>query len=404
MFQISQLSEITTLITKGTTPSMVGRAFTESGVNFIKAESVTLDGHVNETVFAYIDEETHDKLKRSQLESGDILFSIAGMKLGKSAVVRDRHVPANTNQALAIVRADRTRAIPEYLHYHFLNPDFYRYVNSITAQAAQPNINLGQVGSLPISLPPLSVQQRIAHILCAYDELIENYNQQIKVLESMARRIYREWFVHFRFPGHQSVLFDNSSPGDAPEGWAIKKLGDLCQLTKEKYRDTEHSELPLLDMARMPSRCLAPGNTGSPSEMKTSRITFQRGDTLFGSIRCYLHKVVAVNFSGVTNTSVLVLRPKSPSFRALLTMIASDNTTIRWAETQSTGLKMPVIKWNVFQEMATPIPSKELAQAFEKVAGPMIDEIGVLSTQIQCLRLTRNLILPRLLSGRINLR
>ena len=155
-------------------------------------------------------------------------------------------------------------------------------------------------------------------------------------------------------------------------------------------------------MARMPSRSLAPSDTGSPSELTTSRILFQKGDTLFGSIRCYLHKVITANFSGVTNTSVLVLRPKAPSFRSLLAIIASDIETIRWAETQSTGTKMPVINWGVFQTMPIRIPSSQLAQKFENMAGPMLDELGILGTQIQSLRRTRDLLLPRLLSGQIN--
>jgi type I restriction enzyme S subunit len=155
-------------------------------------------------------------------------------------------------------------------------------------------------------------------------------------------------------------------------------------------------------MARMPSRSLAPSDAGSPAELTTSRILFQSGDTLFGAIRCYLHKVVTAHYPGVTNTSVLVLRPRSPSFRALVAIIASDIDTIRWAETQSTGTKMPVINWGVFQGMPSPIPSKAVAQAFEDIAGPMLDEIGVLATQIQNLRRTRDLLLPRLLSGQID--
>jgi type I restriction enzyme S subunit len=152
----------------------------------------------------------------------------------------------------------------------------------------------------------------------------------------------------------------------------------------------------------MRSRTLAPQETGKPSELATSRIVFQQGDTLFGAIRCYLHKVVTMHYSGVTNTSVLVLRPKNVFFRSILAVIASDVDTIRWAATQSTGTKMPVINWGIFQEMPTAIPSHALVQQYEGLAGPMLDEIGALATQIQNLRRTRDLLLPRLLSGQID--
>ncbi len=106
----------------------------------------------------------------------------------------------------------------------------------------------------------------------------------------------------------------------------------------------------------------------------------------------------------MTNTSVFVLRPKQPSFRSLVALIASAPDTIRWADTHSTGAKMPVINWGVFQTMPAPFPSDALAKRFEKLAGPMLDQIGVLANQIQNLRRTRDLLLPRLLSGQVELK
>ncbi len=265
--------------------------------------------------------------------------------------------------------------------------------------AAQPFISQTDARNVEIELPPLPVQRRIAGILSAYDELMENGQRRIRLLEAMARALYREWFVHFRFPGHNT----KSSASDNSPDFVSGMLGDLCGLTKDTYDDAVHSELPLLDLAHMPSRTLAPQDTGHPSELTTSRIVFKKNDTLFGAIRCYLHKVVAAHYSGVTNTSVLVLRPKRPCFRSLLAIIASDAETIRWAEAQSTGTKMPVINWGIFQKMPAPVPSAGLAQEFENIAGPMLDQIGVHAIQIQNLRRTRDLLLPRLLSGQVQI-
>jgi type I restriction enzyme S subunit len=291
-----------------------------------------------------------------------------------------------------------------YLYYWVTRQDFTDYLSLHAKGAAYPAVSAEDIGNGEIDIPPLQIQQRIAGILSAYDELIENSQRRIKTLESMARAIYREWFVHFRFPGHESGPRVPSPLGDIPQGWEIKKMGDLCTLTKDVYRDASHSELPLLDLARMPSRTLAPRETGKVGELTTSRITFQPGDTLFGAIRCYLHKVVVMHYPGVTNTSVLVLRPKKAYFRSLLAIIASDVETIRWAETQSTGTKMPVIKWEIFQNMATPIPAPRLADEYERLVGPMLDEMGALATQIQYLRRTRDLLLPRLLSGELDVK
>lgn len=304
---------------------------------------------------------------------------------------------------MALIRTNPEKVDARFLLYYFFTKEWRAIIESKKLSGATVDrIPLTSFPDFPVCIPPLTVQRRLADILSAYDELIENSQQRIKILESMARALYREWFVCFRFPGHESVPLVPCTLGGIPQGREVMKFGDLCELRKDQYRDSEHSELPLVDMARMPSRSLAPSNTGTPDELATSRILFESGDTLFGAIRCYLHKVVTVHYSGVTNTSVLVLRPKAEYFRALLAIIASDIDTIRWAEKHSTGTKMPVINWGVFQGMPTPIPSKTLAQSFEEVAGPMLDEIGVLATKIENLRRTRDLLLPRLLSGQID--
>jgi type I restriction enzyme S subunit len=256
-----------------------------------------------------------------------------------------------------------------------------------------PAITFSMVEDLDIPLPEIEGQRRIVAILSAYDELMENSQRRIRLLEAMARALYREWFVRENLPASaKDRSFQRST------------LGQLCDLAKDPFSEQLHADRPLLDLSRMPQHSLAPGDTGASSELTTSRILFEPGDTLFGAIRCYLHKVVAAHFPGVTNTSVLVLRPKQTSFRSLVAIIASDVETIRWADTHSTGTKMPVINWGVFQTMPVPLPSEALARDFEAIAGPMLDQIGVLATQIQNLRRTRDLLLPRLLSGQVNLK
>lgn len=354
----------------------------------------------------YISEHAYHYLKKSKVYPGDILMNKIATP-GNVYRMPNLGRPVSLAMNLFLLRTDETRLNQTYAYYWLKANE--PYVKSFACGAATATITKKAVRDLEIHLPNIAAQQRISGVLSAYDDLIENSQRRIKILESMARALYREWFVHFRIPAEvltkaavSPKKFFTSPLGDIPQGWGVKKLGDLCNLTKDSYKDAEHSELPLLDLARMPSRSLAPSDTGTPAELTTSRIIFQKGDTLFGAIRCYLHKVVVMHYAGVTNTSVLVLRPKAQCFRSLLAIVASDFDTIRWAETQSTGTKMPVINWGVFQGMPSPVPSKALAQAFEEIAGPMLDEIGVLSTKIQNLRRTRDLLLPRLLSGQVN--
>jgi type I restriction enzyme S subunit len=167
------LKEISELITKGTTPTSVGGQFTAYGINFIKSESLNYEGVLDDSVFAYIDEDSNKKLKRSILKENDILYSIAGIYLGKMGIVKVQHLPANTNQACAIIRLKHEIVDFRFIKQYFCERSFINYVNSLTSQSAQPNINLTDIGNLKLLLPPLPTQHRIASILSAYDDLIE---------------------------------------------------------------------------------------------------------------------------------------------------------------------------------------------------------------------------------------
>jgi len=262
---------------------------------------------------------------------------------------------------------------------------------SFSTGAATKFLTLTILNATGIEVPPLPVQRRIADILSAYDDQIENSQRRMKILESMARALYREWFVRENLPSTMTTQLSK-----------LGRFGDLCHLKREPFVEQLHRDLPLLDLSRMTQHSIAPGEAGGANELTTSRIIFEPGDTLFGAIRCYLHKVNTAHFSGVTNTSVLVLRPKTAAFRSLLAILASDDETIRWADTHSSGTKMPVINWGVFQTMPAPLPPEALAGEFEAVAGPMLDHIGILAAQIENLRRTRDLLLPRLLTSQID--
>ena len=154
---IVTLKDITTKITKGTTPTSIGCKFEKSGINFIKSESLVDGKTIDKSKFAFISERTHERLKRSQIEENDILFSMAGMFLGKTGIATAEVVPANTNQAVAIIRVDDTKANYEYVYYYLNQKSVIHTINTTSAQSAQPNINLKQIGKIKINLPNLSL-------------------------------------------------------------------------------------------------------------------------------------------------------------------------------------------------------------------------------------------------------
>lgn len=145
--QYTPLEELCAVVTKGTTPTTLGMPFTDNGINFIKGETILENHSFDRTKLSFVGEETHEKLKRSQIESGDIVFTIAGT-LGRFALVDDSIIPANTNQAVAILRASKVSS--EYLYSFFLGNWHNEFYTKRIQQAVQANLSLGTIRSLPI--------------------------------------------------------------------------------------------------------------------------------------------------------------------------------------------------------------------------------------------------------------
>ncbi len=256
--------------------------------------------------------------------------------------------------------------------------------------------------SLAIEFPPLPVQRRIAGILSAYDELIENSQRRIKILESMARALYREWFVHFRFPGHEHHPRVASPLGEIPQGWEVKKLGEIAE---DMRRNVSKGQLddptPFVGLEHIPRRSLALDAWETTTELGSNKLEFKKGEVLFGKIRPYFHKVSVAPFDGLAPT-LIVIRSRKPEHYAIVVGCVSSDEFVALATATSNGSKMPRANWSVLEEHPIAIPALTVARQFSAVIEPAIQQMQALIFQIQNLRRTRDLLLPRLLSGQID--
>lgn len=176
------LSELCSVVTKGTTPTTLGKPFVDRGINFLKAESI-LDNHsLDKGKFAHIDEETHDMLKRSVIYAGDIVFTIAGT-LGRFALIDSDILPANTNQAVAIIRADKGKISPEYLYACFIGNWHNDYYSKRVQQAVQANLSLTTIKSLPI---PVLTQDEMVSYMALISPIIRMLKQNEMENERLA--------------------------------------------------------------------------------------------------------------------------------------------------------------------------------------------------------------------------
>ncbi len=252
--------------------------------------------------------------------------------------------------------------------------------------AAQPKLSQGNLRRIQIPLPPLPIQRRIAGILSAYDELIENSQRRIKILESMVRGLYREWFVHFRFPGHESVPRVPSPLGEIPKGWEVGRLDDVLVLQRgfdlPKASRIEGT-VPII---------AATGITGFHNEARAKAPGVVTGRS--GTIGEVLY--VQEDFWPL-NTSLWVKEfPNSEPLYAFYLLSSLDLKQF------NSGAAVPTLNRNDIHGTNVVVPPRSIQKRFQDFTGSMLAKSRTLDQQIQNLRRTRDLLLPRLLSGQIN--
>ena len=242
---VKTLGEDCQLITKGTTPTSIGRNFTKSGINFLKAESISEVGKIIPDKVTFIDDETHAMLKRSQVVSGDLLVSIAGV-LGRVGDVGDADIPANTNQALAIVRLAQHSALERsFLFFCLRSQVVERQIRDINVQAAQANISLQNVRDFRLPAPTSNTEQRaIAAALSDVEALLTKLDQLIGKKRDLKQAAMQQLLTgQTRLPEFdKNRKYKQTQVGVIPEDWDASTIGcDIDLLTGFPFPSSGYS-------------------------------------------------------------------------------------------------------------------------------------------------------------------
>ena len=391
-----KLKDITSLITKGTTPSMIGANFTTNGINFIKSECILENSRLlDSSKYTFISSETNERLKRSQIIENDILFSMAGMFLGKTGIATEDDVPANTNQAVAIIRIISEKADFKYVYYFLNQKTLITYINGISGQSAQPNINLQQIGDLEIKLPPLPTQQKSAAILSSLDDKIELNNKINTNLEQQAGALFKNWFVDFEPFG-----------GKMPEGWKEGSLSDIAEITTNVFSPdknpdvlVEHYSLPAFDEKRYPT-------FENSNELKSNKFIISNTDILVSKLNPNVKRVwrpYCLSNIAICSTEFIVFRPLRPELRDYLFSIVNSqqfndfmcsNVTGSTNSHQRTPPKTTL-------DYKISIPAEKKLNDFCRIITPMYDIIKENIKQNRELSILRDTLLPKLMNGEI---
>ena len=218
-----QLGEITTKIGSGATPRGGKESYKREGTPLIRSMNVH-DLKFDADGLAFLDDDQAAALDGVEVADGDVLLNITGASVARCCLAPAQMKGARVNQHVAIIRPSNDRLLGSFLAYVLVSDRYKDQLLSVAqAGATREALTKGGLEQFRVAVPPLPTQQRIAAILSAYDDLIENNTRRIAILEEMARRLYEEWFVHFRFPGHEAAEFD----GEPPRGWEEVGLDEL---------------------------------------------------------------------------------------------------------------------------------------------------------------------------------
>ena len=379
--------------------------YVSEGVPFYRGREVTekYKGNLDVSTELFITEEKFVEIERKfgAPKLGDLLLTSVGT-LGSVYVVKpgDRFYFKDGN--LTWFRNFKGLD-SQFLFYWIGSPQGKAELQKCTIGSSQSAFTIVLLKGIEIALPPMPVQQRIAGILSAYDELIENSQRRIKILEAMARGLYREWFVHFRFPGHENHPRVASALGEIPEGWEVKKLGDIAEDMRRNVPKGKLEEpSPYVGLEHIPRRALALDAWETATELGSNKLEFRKGEVLFGKIRPYFHKVSVAPFDGLCSADTIVIRARRSEHYACVVACVSSDAFVAEASATANGAKMPRANWDVLKQYLVAIPTGEVADKFSALIVEVIAQQQALIFQIQNLRRTRDLLLPRLLSGQIN--
>jgi type I restriction enzyme, S subunit len=244
-----RMGDIVINITKGSTPTSYGFSYKNTGISFIKTENIDNIGNI-ENITDYIDEETNIFLKRSILQTNDLLFSIAGT-IGRVGVVRENNLPANTNQALGIIRCSWEHIQNKYVFYFLKSPFIQRQALNAIVGVGRANVSLTNLSEFEIPLPPLPEQHRI---VAKIEELFSDIDDGIASLKKAQGQLktYRQAVLKYAFEG--KLTNKNVKDGELPEGWKWLKLGDVIENmqygTSDKSND-KAADIPVIRMGNI---------------------------------------------------------------------------------------------------------------------------------------------------------
>ena len=375
-----KLGDIATCIQPGPFGSQLHNSdYSKEGTPIIMPKDI-VGGAIVHSGLLKVSEEHVKRLSRHQVYEGNLMVARKG-DVRKCAYITANENGWMTGSDCLKVVLDESKCYPKFIYYQLRSEHIGRWLEKVSIGATMPSLNTGLLSRIEMVLPPIEIQKQIAGILSAYDDLIENNQKQIKLLEEAAQRLYKEWFVDLRFPGHENTKIVDG----VPEGWSKTNINEI--LTFHRGYDLTKNEMKA-------GRYPVVGSTtviGYHNEFKIKGPGIVTGRS--GSLGKY--QLIWDDF-WPHNTSLYISDYKEHNIFFVYSLLQTVDFT-----SLNNGGAIPTLNRNVLSNIEVIEAEKKLQDMFAKIAEPQYQKIKNLEKQNDRLKTARGLLLPKLMSGEV---
>jgi len=342
-----------------------------------------IGGKILEDSIARVEEQHVNRLSRHKVNVGDILYARRG-DVGKCALVTENEKGWLCGTGCLKVTIDFSKANSKFVFYQLQKPETVGWVEKHAVGATMLNLNTGILESIPIELPKLNEQNKIVDILSAYDNLIENNQKQIKLLEEAAQRLYKQWFIDLRYPGHETTPIVDG----LPKGWKNGCIEEIAEFKRGKVitkAQVVEGNVPVVAGGLEPAYYHNTANTTAPV------ITVSGSGANAGFAQLYNENVFAsdCSFADINTT---------PYVYFVYCLLKDKKTEL---DSLQKGAAQPHVYAKDINALATLIPPEEMLKLYTKYASPYFEKVKALKEQIKNLTQSRDRLLPKLMNGEL---
>ena len=351
---------------------------------------------------AFIDEETKKRINKYIINAGDVAITIVANIGDIGYATQDCDGMNLTENAVRLTGFDKSIVFSKFLSYYLSQPSMKQYMENLAAGAAQAKLGIYKIEKMKVQLPDVSIQKAVVDIIEKFDNLIEVNSKRIKVLEQMAENLYKEWFVRFRFPGYETSGFENG----IPKGWNVCRFSSIANVLSGGTPSTDHDEY-------------YGGNIPfyTPKDSSDDYFVFDTISKLTeeGLQHCnsqlYPKNTIMITARGTVGNLNLLAKPMAmkqscyaltsntiPSQYFLFFLIKREILKLR---KMASGGVFDTIIVSTFDHIKVTIPDESLIMSFDRLVSPILDETYTLLKQNRNLIRQRDLLLPRLMSGKL---